>query len=190
VIPEDMRQLRFQNSEFHPRVAHGGETAFGRRKLARPFSPKLGVHVVLRAESARGKWSMLAKKHKGLVYLEIDRTAHESGLRLYRYANVGNHLHVLVKARAKRDLQRFLRVLAGRIAMRVTGARKGKPLRARFWTRLAYTRLVTWGRPFELAKAYVEKNFAEAHGEAARLISDWIDFPWRPPDSNFSPVCH
>lgn len=171
------QQLNFSAQGFSPiPTEHGGELSQGKRKTGRPFSPKLAIHVVMRAEIAKKQWSMLAKKHRGPVYLEMDRAAKESNLRLYRYANVGNHLHIVVKARAKRDLQRFLRVLSGRIAMRVTGARKGKPLKEKFWTRLAYTRLVEWGRTFTNLLNYVAKNLAQAHGPRARFISDSIDF--------------
>lgn len=171
------QQLHFRGSvrAWKPALSHGGGINHGKRKQARPFSPRLAVHVVMRAEGAQKNWSMLARKHKGLVYLEMDRTARESKLRLFSLANVGNHLHVVVKARAKRDLQRFLRVLAGRLAMRVTGARKGRPLNERFWTRLAFTRLVEWGRAFTTLQRYVAKNLAQAHGPHTRLISDHID---------------
>lgn len=171
------KQFKFNGQGFAPtRPDHGGKLGEGKRKTARPFSHKLAIHAVMRSESAQGRHSMLSRMHKGPVYLEIDRTARESNLRLYRYVNVGNHLHMLVQAKQRQDLQRFLRVLAGRVAMRVTGARKGKPLTGKFWTRLAYTRLVEWGRPFTNALNYEAKNFGEAQGKGARFISDRIDF--------------
>lgn len=176
-MPRKKQQFKFKGQGFAPtRPDHGGELSAGKRKTARPFNSKLAIHVVMRSANARDNLSMLSRKHKGPVYLEIDRTARESNLRLYRYVNVGNHLHVLVKAKRRQDLQRFLRVLAGRIAMRITGARKGKPLQERFWSRLAYTRLVEWGRTFTNALNYLAKNFGEAQGKGARFISDRIDF--------------
>ena len=156
-------------------TAHGGSQSVGKRKAARPFDRKQAVHVTLRASGATREWSMLAQKHKGYVYLEGDRIARESGVKLYRFVNVGNHLHLVVKAQSKKDFQRFLRVLTGKIAMLVTGARKGKPLAKRFWDLLAHTKLIQWGRQFENLSKYMEKNFREAEGPRAILIVDGIE---------------
>ncbi len=48
------------------------------------------------------------------------------------------------------------------VAMKVTGARKGRV--AQFWSRTAYTRLVEWGRAFLAARKYVVQNQLEAAG--------------------------
>ena len=156
-------------------TAHGGSQSIGKRKAARPFDRKQAIHVTLRASGATRECSMLARKHKGWVYLHGDRIARESGVKLYRFVNVGNHLHLVVKARSKKDFQRFLRVLTGKIAMLVTGARKGKPLAKRFWDLLAHTKLIQWGRQFENLARYMAKNLREAEGLGAVLIIDEME---------------
>lgn len=45
--------------------------------------------------------------------------------------------------------------------MLVTGARKGRPV-GRFWTGLAYSRVVEWGREFKSVTRYVLLNAFEA----------------------------
>jgi hypothetical protein len=156
-------------------TTHGGVASQGKRKTARPFDRRQAIHLTLRATSATREWSMLARKHKGWVYLHGDRIARESNVKLYRFVNVGNHLHIVVKARSRGDFQRFLRILTGKIAMLVTGARKGRPLAKRFWDLLAHTKLIQWGRQFENLAKYMEKNLGEAEGPRAVLISDNIE---------------
>ena len=41
---------------------------------------------------------------------------------VYRYANVGNHMHLLIRAKSRKDWQGFIREFAGGVAMIVTGA--------------------------------------------------------------------
>jgi len=55
--------------------------------------------------------------------------------------NVGNHLHLLARARRRADFQSFLRDLGGSLAIAVTGARKGNRI-GRFWDKLAWSRVV------------------------------------------------
>jgi hypothetical protein len=156
-------------------TTHGGEASKGKRKSARPFDRKKAIHVTLRASRATREWSMLARKHKGFVYLEGDRIACESQVKLYRIVNVGNHLHLVVKARSRGDFQRFLRILTGKIAMLVTGAKKGQPLAQRFWDLLAHTKLIEWGRQFAKLSRYMEKNFGEAEEPGTILITDGME---------------
>jgi hypothetical protein len=86
--------------------------------------------------------------------------ARQYGLRVYEFANAGNHLHILVRARRRVHLQHFLRAFAGIVARRVTGAEKGRPV-GKFWDLLAYSRIVTWGRDFVGVRAYVIGNEVE-----------------------------
>ena len=58
--------------------------------------------------------------------------------------------------------QRFLRTVTGLIARHVTGARKGRPFGRRFWSHVAFTRVVTGLRGFKQMRSYVEKNRVEA----------------------------
>src|SRR5687768_13525122 len=122
------RQLHFFNTESFQDLnhrAHGGAIREGKRKLARPFDPKRPLHIVLRSSLARGEQSLLRarfeKRVKHLVYSSAER----AGVRVYRYANSGTHLHLLIRAKSREKLARFLRTAAGLIAREVTGAKKG-----------------------------------------------------------------
>jgi REP element-mobilizing transposase RayT len=145
------------------RLDHGGDLGKGKRKIARPFDPKRPLHVVLRSSRAQGKWSFLHPSHSKQVQQMIQETAQRHGIRIYRLANVGNHLHLLLSSKRKQDFQAFLRVIAGAIASWVTGAKKSNPV-GRFWDQLAYSRIVSWGREFRTIHAYLIKNLFEAAG--------------------------
>ncbi|MGZ3686957.1 MAG: transposase [Bdellovibrionota bacterium] len=151
-----------------PRREHGGSTRAGKRKEHRPIDTKRSIHVVMRATQARGQWSMLKKKPQ--VEALLKQTAKDTGIRIYGFVNVGNHLHLLARTKKRADFQRFLRIFAGRVAMLVTGAKKGNALKARFWDKLAYTRLVSWGREFVGLKQYLMTNLAEV-----RAMPSWLE---------------
>jgi REP element-mobilizing transposase RayT len=150
------------------RTEHGGATRRGRRKLERPVSTRLPMHLTLHSKRARGAWSML--RHRRAVHEALRACARRTGVRVYDFANVGSHLHLLVRARRREAFQAFLRAFAGMVARIVTGARRGLPLRGGpFWSALAWSRIVTWGREYWTVRHYIFRNQIEASdGVAAR----------------------
>jgi REP element-mobilizing transposase RayT len=164
------------------RPDHGGSLGQGKRKTARPFSHKHAVHVVLRSEKAKGTWSLLTSKNEKLVDRLLEACARRYHIKIYRFINVGNHLHLLVKAEsrqylvAKKEFQGFLRQFAGMIAFSITGAKKGAA-RGGFWRRLVYTTIVQWGRQYNAVKDYFTKNFFESKGLWAGKQDAWLT-PW------------
>jgi hypothetical protein len=58
--------------------------------------------------------------------------------------------------------------LSGRIAQRVSGARKGRPLGQRFFDAIPYSRIIeAWGKAYFTVKSYVYQNTLEAQGVIA-----------------------
>ncbi|MDR3607597.1 MAG: transposase [Oligoflexia bacterium] len=145
------------------RTEHGGSIRQGRRKLARPLDPKRPLHLVLRSEKAQGKLSLLYGQNWRKIEYLTARLSRRYGVRVYQFANSGNHLHLLVRGKTRKGLQDFLRVLSGKVAQLVTGAKKGQAF-GKFWSALAYSRVVEWGRAFFEAKYYVLRNELEADG--------------------------
>ena len=145
------------------RSEHGGEIASGRRKLARPFDPKRPLHLVLRAERARGQWSLLRTENRRVVNEILVRAARANGVRIHEQGNSGNHLHLLVRARSRSGFQNFTRTIGALIARAVTGAKKGNPV-GKFWDELIYSRVVAWGRDFRRVANYVVINELEGLG--------------------------
>ncbi len=149
------------------RLQHGGDLRKGKRKLMRPLDTKRAMHVVFRSTRATGALSMLARKNARKIDAIKARTAQATGVRVYAFANSGNHLHLLIRGRRREDLQNFLRIFGALVARAITGARKGAAT-GKFWSHLVYTRVVEWGRAFKTAKLYVIQNELEALGVWAR----------------------
>lgn len=119
---------------------------------------------------------MLHPRHCNHIAALVERLKKRWNVSVYRYANVGNHLHLLIRAKTRADWKGFIRELAGGIPMIVTGARRGNALPRRrgqaahtgaeraFWDHLVYTRIVAWGRDFAGVARYVAKNLWEGAG--------------------------
>jgi REP element-mobilizing transposase RayT len=152
--------------EMAERVVHGGESSLGKRKRERPIATKRAIHIVLRSSHAQGEWSFLHPKHAAFIRLFVPELCKRLGIIVYESANVGNHLHFLLRPRSRDSLKRFLMVLSGRLAQRITGAVRGRPFGKRFFDYIPFSRIVEWGRAFKIARDYVVQNFQEAMGLA------------------------
>jgi REP element-mobilizing transposase RayT len=128
------------------------------------MDPKRPLHVTLRATQARGARSMLNRRFKARIFILVHESAKKYGVKVYRFTNVGNHLHLLVLTPSRQAFQSFLRVIAGGISFLVTGTRKGRRLTRRFWDKLAYSRVISWGSEFRRARTYLAKNLLESLG--------------------------
>jgi REP element-mobilizing transposase RayT len=166
-------------------TSHGGELSRGKRKSLRPIDPKQALHVVLRSSKARGTFSMLHPKHCNHIEKFVRETAKRWGVRVYRFANVGNHIHLLVQVPTREAWKRFSKELSGGIAQIVTGAKKGMGLsrsadvsipesaKRGFWDHLIFTRIVAFGRDFQGMARYLVKNLFEAAGvHMKRLLAE------------------
>jgi REP element-mobilizing transposase RayT len=161
------KQLTFDNSKVFKdhkyRSEHGGGVREGMRKLSRPFDSKKFIHATLRSKRARGKWSFLREQNRKKIDRAIYSFAEKFNVKIIRFANSGNHLHILLKARTRDDLQRFFKVIGGLIPRFVTQARRGSPI-GKFWDGLTYSKIVSWGRQFKNTASYVTRNTLEAFG--------------------------
>src|SRR4051812_25976221 len=97
-----MRQVALFSSAQLGGVApreHGGSVRAGLRKLARPFDGSRPLHIVLRSSRATGAWSLRLRSTEVRVRETLNRLARRHGIRVYRFAAAGNHLHMLARAR-------------------------------------------------------------------------------------------
>jgi REP element-mobilizing transposase RayT len=142
-------------------------------------------------------------RNQDIVHRVLQKFSRRFQIRIYENAICGNHIHLLVKATSRRNLQNFFRVLAGQIAQEIlrkfplqkheskafTGGPGGtldtRGIRREqhwknqrtFWSLLLYSRIVSWGRDYLAVKAYVIRNTKEALG----LIAYKERKPWRNP---------
>lgn len=149
-------------SQLQPHTSHGGAESRGKRKVSRPFTPKASMHIVLKSKRAKGVWCMKHRKHQSRITSMVYVYAARFRVHVYRFANVGNHLHLHVKASERKHLADFLRVLAGRIAVTVSGARKHIKRIGKFWDHLCWSRMVNKGRDFHFVDRYIFANEMES----------------------------
>ncbi|HEY8278126.1 MAG TPA: hypothetical protein VIH99_00795 [Bdellovibrionota bacterium] len=155
----------------NPGKSHGGGYRKGLRKVARPIATKKPMHIILRSSRARGAWNF--HKHANAMEAAVYRISKRFRIRIYRYQNVGNHLHLGVQAASRPEFQNFLRVLPQAVAFLVTKTRKGNPI-GRFWDDLVCSRVVEWGRDWSGLRKYFDKNKFEAAGVPRETIDLWF----------------
>jgi putative transposase len=162
------RQQNFEGEGLKaPKDSFGGDLLKnGNAKIKRPLDSKLPIHLVLR----NTKGGMRLPRTIVPVKLTINRIAHKHGVRIYEYANVGNHLHMLIKIPQRERWSAFIRELTGQLAQLVqgiTGRQKGM---ANFWKKRPFTRIVRgWRKAFQTARSYIELNLLEAEGMISRM---------------------
>ncbi len=143
---------------------HGGEYAIGKRKTRRPVVTKRPMHLVMRSSLATGSRSFLQRMHVRFIQNLVQTLSQANEIRIYEFSINGNHLHFLLQAKSIAGFQRFVRVLTGQIAMKVGGGKKGHPSEESFWDLPPFTRIVEWGRAFQIARQYVVQNTLEVLG--------------------------
>ena len=156
-----------------PDLFHGGNTRLGRRKIARPLDPKRALHLVMKSSIAVGQSSFLIAKHKKRIQKLVEEASRKYCIQVDQFVNVGNHLHLLVRFKKRQSIQNFLRVIAGKIAILITGALKGGAV-GRFWDGPCFTRVVNWGKDLTNLARYFLKNDVESLGYSNSLARDLV----------------
>lgn len=144
-----------------PKDVFGGSLLKSHPKTKRPLDSKWPTHLVLKANN-----NVLRRPgtlHR--VDRQVRQSARRHGIKVYEYANVGNHLHLLIRIRKCSGWASFIRELTGRIAQLAgVGRAAGK-----FWKFRPYTRIVRgWRTAYRIAKDYVRLNILEAEGRIDR----------------------
>lgn len=163
LMPERLKQLEFNTKDFNkPSDCFGGSLLKGNAKRARPLDSKLPILITLRATRGGMRTPKAFKKVNDAVY----DTANKYGVKIYKYSNVGNHLHLLVKLSNLRLWAAFIRELTGKIGLLVKLLLN---FEGKFWMFRPHTRIVRgWRKAFKIAKDYIELNILEAEGFISR----------------------
>ena len=107
---------------------------------------------------------MRQPKSFGKVCEIIKRTATKHGIRVYKSANNGNHIHMAIKLSSVRMWPGFIRELTGRLASLMREhkiTKKGES----YWLFRPYTRIVRgWRQAYKNLLDYIELNILEAEG--------------------------
>lgn len=159
-------QLAFKDFEKEKIKDFGGSLIRGNPRERRPLSTKRPLHLVLRSSLARGERSFLNGRRRLAIQNLIQRAARAKGVKVYRLANSGNHLHLIVLPPSRAAFHAFIRAISGLIARLVLGAEKGRAQGIRFWDARPFTRILEWGRDYKRACSYLLQNTLEALGFA------------------------
>ncbi|MEQ1666780.1 MAG: hypothetical protein ABL927_15570 [Bdellovibrionales bacterium] len=95
-------------------------------KKTRPLSIKRPIHLVMRSSMARGSRSLLKKSRE--VFDIVQNQSKMHGVTVYRYANAGNHLHMIILPRSAVAYRKFIRATSGLIARLILGVERGSSL--------------------------------------------------------------
>jgi len=142
----------------------GGALIKGNPREARPIAIKKPMHLVMRSSLAVGEYSFLRSVRSRKIEDAVRRLGKMTGVRVYRFANSGNHLHLILLPRSREAFKAYLRAVTGLIARITLGVERGKSQGKKFWNARPYTRIIEWGREFKTVSAYVSQNTLEALG--------------------------
>jgi REP element-mobilizing transposase RayT len=164
------RQLGFEILE-GKNVSHFGGTHLknSNAKEKRPISTKRSMHLVMRSSYAKGNNSLLKRERK--IREIIDTQGKAFGVKVYRQANGGNHLHLIVLPRSRNAFIGFIRAISGLITRAVLNTEKGRSLGFRFWDRRPFTRIVEWGREFKVVSTHSSESLKEESDALLALMS-------------------
>ena len=126
----------------------------------RPVVTNEAMHLVLRSDRARGAKSLLKYDH--VVRKVIAKLASKHGVRIYRIVNAGNHLHITLKLSKQFLWRGFISGVTGGIARAIQ--RKRDSTKQGFWNSRPFTRVIAWGRDYNVVKDYHTLNQLEAEG--------------------------
>lgn len=111
-MPKAKQQEFKTKSLKKPKLSFGGDLLKGNNaKSKRPLDSKLPIHLVLECH----KSVLRLPKVFGKVNREAARVCKKRGVTVYKYANVGNHLHFVLKIPGRRRWAAFIRQFGMRI---------------------------------------------------------------------------
>ena len=121
-------------------------------------------------------------KHQAHIDRVIKKAAKKFDIKVYSKAICTNHVHLLIRGKYRTNIQNFFRVVAGHIAQEIlrlnplkphekpsrgnasSGEKRPSRYQRKFWAQLIYSKILSWGRQFHAANAYLAQNILEALG--------------------------
>ncbi len=141
-------------------LGYGGELRY--RKVKRPFHAKRALHVIFRSRLLSGSRSLLRSNHKPVAEKLLLAKARRYHAKLYKFSVDSNHLHLLIQFRNREMQARFMRDLAGHLALLLKKKFHIQKEQS-IWDDRPFSRLVKPGS-FSSMIQYIVKNQNEASG--------------------------
>lgn len=116
----------------------------------------------MRTEWAKGRYSFLKPNvARSLEYL-IAQCARRSGVRIYRYQNVGNHIHLVIRLRRRRSWLAFSRSFTSLLKARLELLWNMKI--KKLFDHRPFTRVGSWDWEFRVLSDCSLKNLLDSWG--------------------------
>lgn len=163
------KQISFDDPRLKKLYAFGGELFKKRRGRLnpRPVSIKHPMHLVLKSSQAKGEFSFLRPANRRSIELALKKHSQRCGVVVLHVANVGNHLHLMLRFKRRALYKSFIRGFTAAIALSV-GKRnrwkKSKSKLEKFWSYRPFTRIIESKRHFLTTRDYIFINELEGQG--------------------------
>ena len=147
-------------------LTHGGSKAKGKRKVSRPLSTKLPIHLVLKAKDP---FQLL--RNVEVIEQTIRKYTNKFSVTVYEIAVHADHIHLSFKVPSRELYRRWIRAVTSVLALRIARLK---------WSLPPFTRIGTWGRDFKRLINYIRHNKTEgsfllnAHEQADRYLREHI----------------
>lgn len=158
------RRGRPRRKPLDPPFFGGSLLGKGNPRGKRPLSTKKPIHVTMRSTKAVGRRSLLNRYASQITQSTLAECAKRSGVRIYRYQNVGNHIHLVIRLHHRSSWSRFIRCFTSLLKLRLEKLWR-EPITRLFDLR-PFTRVGSWGREFRTLSDYVLKNYMDRWGIA------------------------
>jgi REP element-mobilizing transposase RayT len=152
-------------------------------KSKRPMDSKKALHLTMKSSQATGTKSFKNENYEAKIWEIISNHAERFQIKIYEYANGGNHLHLLIRAKHRDEFRAFIRTISGLIARLVGGGQRNHARNRRFWDARPFTRIVSFAKKeFATAKSYLHRNMLEIIGwmpyvaRDMRLPKNWREW--------------
>jgi REP element-mobilizing transposase RayT len=110
------------------------------RKKPRPLSYRCSMHFVLRSSQAIGRKSF--RNFRKPIDDILNKFAAKHRVKIVRYANSNNHLHLQLALQTRHSYKAFIRAVSAAIAMKVAGKSRWNKVAKKFWDRRPWSRIV------------------------------------------------
>src|SRR5437868_4207923 len=166
-----MRQTKFNFLNSYKKE-FGGSLLEGKRKVARPLSTKVPIHLILKSKGLPSSTDKPTKKctlfnPRNRELKKIIRTyANKYQITIYDMALNWSHIHLAVRIPSRAAYLAFIRTLTAKLIFYFSRLIKQK-LTGLFSLR-PYTRILSWGRELKTVLDYIILNQLEAQGIITR----------------------
>jgi REP element-mobilizing transposase RayT len=113
---------------------------------------------------AKGEQSFLRKENARKIRAIVSAQAKRFGVRVFEFALVDHHIHLLARIASRKTFLGFLRAVSGLIARAVMRAERGAAKNLKFWDSRPFTRVLDWGRAFVKMKRFLGQSSIDVVG--------------------------